>query len=513
MPYIKVDVKKINAYQQNIYSVRRGVSNISEKFSSLTYYLDSSIRQENTNVDRKIRVINSSMSDYDLLLERMNRFLSNASIQYLNADSKFDGKNENASGCNYGTDIDSLIERIASSKGIDSSDVRDAVFSGKYSIDEIVNTANGNSGGGDFANHLKDISLKKDDKKEQFTEADQKDIVSIAAAELGVTETEIQSGLVSGLYKLADISEFVEGKASSTNKFVSNANKVLRLAAGASKLNFKMKDGYVIVSKFTRDSYFNKLVKKYHDGTGIGTRYTPEVLKNTPVIGTIYKAQKVVDVVDNVTNFIEGANSVINGVADASSKISNIWADDTLTKKEKVIDTVAVGVTSAVGTALDVAAPIAGEAVKQGVTAAITGLVPIPIVGTVVGVAVGTVAGSIVEGGIKLVSDVITSEAVINQVSSSITNVGDAVASGVQAVSNAGKKLLESKNVGDAIKNTANLVGSAVVAGAKVVGTAVVEAVKVAATVVKETVKKAGEAIVNTAKKIGNAVKNFFKKW
>ena len=121
----------------------------------------------------------------------------------------------------------------------------------------------------------------------------------------------------------------------------------------------------------------------------------------------------------------------------------------------------------------------------------------------------GVVAGVAVKGVISVAADVITSEAVVNQVSDSVGNIGNAVKSGAAAVSDAGKKLLESKTVGDAVANTANLVGTAVVAGVQTVATTVVESVKVVTTVVAETAK----TVVNKVVDAGKKVVNWFKSW
>ena len=336
-----------------------------------------------------------------------------------------------------------------------------------------------------------------------YTEAQKKFIVETAAVELGVDTSFIQETLNDGA-SMDDIFEWLSGTADRTNKFVENVNKGLRFITGAKDLAFNMKDGYVIVSKFTRDSFLNNLVKWAHDGVGVGTRYTVDGLKNTPIIGTIYKAGEIADKVGKVCDVIQGIASVGSGIVDATQKIDKIWDNDDLSDKEKIINTSAVVITSAVGTAMEVAAPIAGEAVKGIVQGAITAA--LPGAGVVVGAAVGFIAGAVVEKGVELVADVIRSEAVINQVADSIEKVGDAVASGVKAVSDAGKKLVESKSVGDAIVNTAALVGTAVVSGVKVAATVAVEAVKTKVTVAVETVKTG-------VKKAATAVKNFFKKW
>ena len=501
MPYIKVDVDRINEYQKSVYSVRNKVKSITSDFSSIGYNVDSDIK-DCSDIRRKIERINSSLSDFNLLLDRMNSFFGNTLLKYLSAEKLF-YDNTNSAGNYYNiTNIDELAETIAKKENLDVSDITNAIVSGEYSLEEIVKYAGGMSASGAFSAYINVIASSKTTKTEStYDDAQTNEAIFIAAKELGVSENDIHDMIDKGLCNTADIVEFIEGKAKGTNKFVKNASKVIKGLTGSAKVLFQMKDGYVIVSKFTRDGWFNKLVQWANDGTGLGTRYTVDGLKGTPIAGTVYTVGEIAKKVDKVVNVVTAVTTGTVDIIEAGSKINNIWADDSLSKKEKIIDTSAVVVTSAIGTALDVAAPFAGTAVQAAVTAAI----PVPIVGA----AVGWVAGQLVEGGMRLVSDVITSEAVVNQVSDSIGKVGDAVSSGVAAVSDAGKKLMESKNAGEAIANTANLVGSAVVAGAKVVSTAVVETAKVAVTVVKETAK----AVASTVKKAANKVKNFFKKW
>ncbi len=445
MPYIKVDIDRINGYQTEINSIQNRVKSIENDFASTARRIDWDVRKSGS-IQRKIEQVDSSLSDHKKVLSRMNTFLGNTATEY------------------------------AKIEGYDAPKTATAAVAAATTVVSVTTAVTQRS-----------------------------EIVALAASELGIQAADIQGMLDSGLCKDSDIMEFLEGKATPVNDFISKLNgylghtkSTMAMLNDAKQIAFNVKDGYVIVSDFTRKGYLNNMVKWANDGTGIGTRYKLDTLKDTPIMSSLYTFNKVVDTVDKIATGVSLATSAI----EAGNKISDVWADDTLSKKEKMVDTAAIAITSAAGMALDVAAPIAGEAVQQTVTAAITGLIPIPIVGTVVGVGVGIVAGEIVEKGIELISDVITSEAVVNQVSETIEKVGDAVVSGAKAVSNAGKKVLESKNVGDAVKNTANLVGTAVVAGAKVVGTAVVETVKVAATVVKETAKKA----VTT-------VKNFFKKW
>lgn len=329
--------------------------------------------------------------------------------------------------------------------------------------------------------------------------------IALAAKEMGISKADIHDSINKGLCTAEDIYEYLEGKATDANGFVKQASSILRTVSGATDMVFKNKDGYVIVSEFTRNGWTNTLVKTFNDGTGIGTRYKPETLKDTPVIGTLYKADQAIETMDKLASGVEAVVTGVTGVIETGKKINDIWEDDTLTKKEKIYDTAAVAITGVVATALDVAAPFAGAAVKTAVAGAISAV--LPGVGPVIGNAVGAVAGKLVENGMELVSDVITSEAVVNQVSDSLTQVGDTVASEVKAVSDAGKKLLESDNAKEAIQNTAALVGTAVTSGAKVVATAVTEGAKVAVTVVAETAKAVGEAVVSKAKAVGETAK------
>ena len=340
--------------------------------------------------------------------------------------------------------------------------------------------------------------MQSSDKEIAFSEA-----VALAAQELGISKADIHDSINKGLCTTEDIFEYLEGKATETNAFVKNVASTLRTVSGATDMIFKNKDGYIIVSEFTRKGWTNTLVKTFNDGTGIGTRYKPETLKDTPVIGTLYKADEAVKVMDKVVQVADAVVTGVTGVVETGKKINDIWEDETLTKKEKIYDTAAVAITGVVGTALDVAAPFAGTAVKTAVVGAVSTL--LPGVGPVVGQAVGVVAGAIVEDSMELISDVITSEAVVNQVSDSMMTVGDTVAAEGKAVSDAGKKLLESENTKEALQNTAEFVGTAVKSGAKVVATTVTEGAKVAVTVAAETAKAVGDAVVSKAKAVGEA--------
>lgn len=317
---------------------------------------------------------------------------------------------------------------------------------------------------------------------------------TLAANELGISSQDVIDGIEQGLYETKDILEYLEGKASKANKFVRHITR-------AKDILFTVKDGYVIVSGFTRNSFLNRLVKSYNDGTGIGTRYLSSTLSDTPVLGTIYRVGQVAETLGKAAEIINTTITVYSDVVDAAGKINDIWNDQTTSTKEKAYDTAAVVATSAVGVALDVAAPIAGTAVTTAVTAAI----PIPVVNVIVGVA----AGEVVESSVKLVADIVTSEAVVNQVSDSLECVGDSLVAGYNTVSIAAKELLQSENALEAINNTAALVGDTLVAGAEVTATMLVGGVKTATTIVSETAKATGKVITD----VGKNVANFFKSW
>ena len=323
----------------------------------------------------------------------------------------------------------------------------------------------------------------------ELTEEETDEIITQLAADEGVPKENIVRDIKNGL-------EPAQKWLSKIDKYLGKFEKGVRYITGATDLAFKFKDGQVIVSQFTRSGILNHITKFFH-GKGIATHYNPSTLMKTPGVGTIYTINRIAHAAEVVAGIAEGAVKVL----DAGAKIVDVLNDDTKSKEKKACDITAIGITSAAAAALDVAAPFAGKAV----TTAVTALIPIPGVNVVAGV----VAGVAVKGIISTAADVITSEAVVNQVSDSVGKVGSAVASGVQAVSDAGKALLESKSAGEAVANTAKLVGTAVVASAAAVGTAVVETTKVVATVAVETVKTVANKVVDTGKK----VVNWFKSW
>ena len=327
----------------------------------------------------------------------------------------------------------------------------------------------------------------------ELTEEETDEIISQLAADEGVPKENIVRDIKNAL-------EPAQKWLSKIDKYLGKFEENVRYITGATDLAFKFKDGQVIVSQFTRSGILNHITKFFH-GKGIATHYNPSTLMKTPGVGTIYTINRIAHAAEVVAGIAEGAVKVL----DAGAKIVDVLNDDTKSKEKKACDITAIGITSAVSAALDVAAPFAGKAVTTAVTTAVTALIPIPGVNVVAGV----VAGVAVKGIISTAADVITSEAVVNQVSDSVGKVGSAVASGVQAVSDAGKALLESKNAGEAVANTAKLVGTAVVASAAAVGTAIVETTKVVATVAVETVKTVANKVVDAGKK----VVNWFKSW
>ncbi len=559
MPYIKVDVGRINEYQRTIYAVRNRVSNISAEFSSIGYRIDEDIK-DSGDIDRKIRRINSSLTDANTILGRMSTFLGNAALSYLQTEDRFSARAQ-SSGDPTMTNISALAETIAKKEGLDTTEVTEIIISGDYPMDEIMRTAVGVSTGGAFAAQMNKLAANKVAKAVGAVvqsaetaaavpyvqpvqtagsgggaagggggswgtvESEKSALISDAVELFGLSEDEVVTGIADGAFTLDEIAETVSGKTKQANKFVQFLNKGVQLATGvykqskgASNVLFEVKNGYVIVSGFTRSSKFNELVKLANDGRGIGTRYKLENLANSPEVNKIFQADQLAKnsdsfakKFDKVADKVETAANVVSAVVDGGSdlivganRVKQILEDDSLSREDKIADTAATVITTAVATALDVAAPFAGSAVQTAVTAAI----PVPVVGA----AVGWAAGVAVEKGMQVVADVVMSDAVVNQVSDSVKEVGQAVTASVAAVSDAAKRLQESKNAGEAVANTAKLVGAAVVAEVKVVSTIATQAAKTAVKVATETAKTVAQNTVNTVKKAASAVSNFFKK-
>ena len=323
----------------------------------------------------------------------------------------------------------------------------------------------------------------------EFSVEETEELIAQMAREEGVSKDNIVEDLKEGL-------EPAQKWISKIEKYIGKSEKVLRYITGATDVSFSLKNGQIIVSQFTRSSVLNKITKFFH-GKGIATHYKPTTLMKTPGIGTLYTINKVANTLEMAAGIAEGVIDVL----EAGSKIADVLNDSTMSASEKACDITAIGVTSAAAAALEVAAPIAGKAV----TTAVTALIPIPGVNVVA----GAVAGIAVKGVIDVAAEVLTSEAVVSQVSDSIANVGEAVAAGAKTISDAGKNLLESKTVGDAVANTAKLVGTTITAGVNTVTTVIAENVKVVETVVVETVKATANKVVDTGKK----VVNWFKSW
>ncbi len=297
----------------------------------------------------------------------------------------------------------------------------------------------------------------------EFTDAETDAIIEELSLEIGVDGDEIQKGLRDGLFDINDIIDWLAKGTSVVNGFT-------KFLLGATKFTVDTSKGWVILSNFTRTGLLNKFIKLINNGTGLSSHYTVSNFLDKP-IGKLYnfgqKVSNAAKVIKKVTNVVEAGVYAIDDVIDATGKIQNIWADESKSEKDKVCETTAVGITSAAATALDVAAPFVGTAVAGAVSAFAT-----PIV--------GALAGAAVSGVMHFASDVIASDEVVG-----------AVSNGVKAVCNAGQQLLESKNAGEAITNTVNLVGETVKAGINVVSTVLTKAVD------------------NTVK----AVTSFFKGW
>lgn len=471
MPYIKVNVDALNEYQQDVYDICRRVGTISNSFSNISYELDSDVTSRN-GIGSTMQNVESALWAHETVLYRANMFLANAASKYVNVEGK-----------------DHTNEPAIANEG-------DAVVQGAV----LTNSEKIACVGG--------IGLAA------YSIAAEIDVAAIAAAELGISESEIRGLIDKGLCTLDDIVEFIEGKASECNKFVQAVNKSVKFLTGSSRVIFTMKNGYVVVSKFTRNSLFNKLVQKFHKGTGIGPRYTVKGLQETPVIGKVYEVSQLADKVDKIANVVAAATAGASDLIETASKLNKIRGNDQLSDKEKKAEASAVLITSSIGMALDVGAPFAGTAVQKIVTTAMSTF--LPGAGTVVGAAVGWAAGQIVEGGMKFAADVITSDAVVEQVSTAIENIGDAASAGKAAISEASKKVKESENFGEAVKNTAELVGTAVSAGVEVVSATVTGAIDTVSTFVNEAGNKLKEGAKNIGKGLVNAGKNVInciKKW
>lgn len=571
MPYIKVDVDKIREYQQEATKIRNAIRTISNDFSYIAGYLDSNVKSSG-GIRGKLYNVESSLSDHRSVLFNVNTFLSNAAMKYGVVEKTLYTRDRASGDATY-TDVDAMTKAIAAKYSLSINAVKEVVISGKYSIDEMREYADGTLTEGAFLTSIKEVENTTDEpgvmvgkrktvgaaveeeeaavaagskissaigsaagvmamevasvvesadgivavgtmtatvgsvsgtvstSDTELSKEEEKAAISLLAKAMGVDESDIQESIDSGELSTKDLMTLTSGGIVKASEWVEKICKKAKKAVGAEKLKFVTKDGYVVLSGFTRDGKLNELVQKAQDGTGLGTRYKVDTLKDTPVVGDVYKMDKI----QKTAQGVAAVATAVSGAITAVDKVQNVLKDDSLSDKEKAYDTSAVVLTSLVGTALAVGAPFAGEAVEGAVTAAFTAA--FPGAGTVVGKAVGIVAGKAVEKGMELVSEVVMSEAVVEQVSESLEKVGDAVSSGVAAVSDAGKKLLESKNVGDAVKNTGELVGKAAIAGVTVVGTALVENAKVGIAIAKETVKTAAQKVEKKVEEISEAAK------
>ncbi len=301
----------------------------------------------------------------------------------------------------------------------------------------------------------------------------------LGTVELTEQETNSLLGDVAKAEKttVENIVENVDKYNSAISKYVGKADKWFKKLSGATHLVFNKSGKLITLSNFKRNSWLNKLVKWANKGTGIGTKYKPSTLLKTKVLGGLYCLDKIATGVENVTAGIKGVCTVANG----GTKIYQILNDDTKDKQQKFCDATAVGVTHATAAAMQVAAPHVGRAVGAAVSA-----VASPVVGAAVGAAV--------TWGMDVVAETLTSEKMVN-----------AVSSGIAAVSDAAKAVKEADGFGNKAVATAKLVGTAVVETVKVKATLVVETAK---TVVKK-VADAGKAVVDAGKK----VINWIKKW
>ncbi len=429
MPYIKVNLNGVKQYTSTVSEVSRRVDAIRDDLRYISDRLDWDVKSAST-IERRINTILNDLDAEKSTLNKMQTFLDRAATSY----TKLDGENKTE------LPADPLV------------------VSAVYEEEPVI----------------------------ELTEEETGQIIDLIASETGETPNNIAREWMEKL-KPAD------NWLSKIDKVLGTTEKYARWITGSTNLAFKLKDGYVIISKFTRSGVLNKITKVLH-GSGIGTRYKPSTLLKTPGVGTLYAINKIANVAEVAAGVVDGAVKVL----DASSKIIDVINDDSKSKEKKACDVIAIGATSVAAAALEVAAPIAGKAVTTAVAAAI----PIPGLNVVAGV----VAGAAVKGIMNTAAEVLTSEVVVEQVSSSIENMGKAVSSGVKTVSDAGKALLESKNAGEAVANTAKLVGTTLTAGVQTAATAVTEGIKTVTTVVEEAGKSLGNALEEGGKWLWNKV-------
>ncbi len=451
-----------------INSAKSSVGSAKSSFTQTKNSVDGKI-QNRSNIRNRLNTVQSQLSSIDSQIGKIRSMVQSGANLYRSTDDRVESWRDEIKN-HVGT------RTIGQATGVWASYFDD------YKLKPLAATGTESYA---FANNGKSFEL---------TASETDDLIERIAASEGVPKENILADINAGL-------EPAQKWLSKADEVLGKTEKWARTATGATDLVFTQVGGKVILSGFSRSGFLNGMVKTFHKGVGIGTRYNSSTLLSTPVLGPLYAINKVAEGVEVVAGVAEGTVKVLQ----VGSKIVDVLNDDSKSATEKACDATAIGITSVTAAALDVAAPFAGKAVTTAVTTAVTSLIPIPGVNVVAGV----VAGVAVKSVISTASDVITSEAVVSQVSDSVGNVGSAIASGMEAVSDAGKALLESKNAGEAVTNAAKLVGTAVVANANAVGTAAIETVKVVGTVAVETVKTVGNNIVEA----GESVVNWFKSW
>ena len=85
LPYIKVDIDKINDFQQEVSNIGSHVNSISTSFSSISCMVDSDIKNSD-GIRRKLQDIANDLSSIRTALSRTSTFLGNASTKYSNAE-------------------------------------------------------------------------------------------------------------------------------------------------------------------------------------------------------------------------------------------------------------------------------------------------------------------------------------------------------------------------------------------------------------------------------------------
>lgn len=86
MPYIKVDLNKINGYASALSQTKSRLQRIKSDFSSIGYNLDWDVKSS-SNISRRISTINSELSAENSSLSKMTSFLNNARQKYTTIDS------------------------------------------------------------------------------------------------------------------------------------------------------------------------------------------------------------------------------------------------------------------------------------------------------------------------------------------------------------------------------------------------------------------------------------------